>query len=47
MVEIQEDYLYFDIVNIQVLDFYFEKFFSVCISNLNVYACLMWILTIG
>ncbi|MCO5570978.1 hypothetical protein L7F22_024709 [Adiantum nelumboides] len=39
--EIQRDCPYLDTVNRQVLDFDFEKFCSVSLSNLNVYACLV------
>lgn len=41
MVEIRRDCPYLDTVNRQVLDFDFEKFCSVSLSNLNVYACLV------
>ncbi|XXG81923.1 hypothetical protein AAC387_Pa09g2453 [Persea americana] len=40
-VEIRRDCPYLDTVNRQVLDFDFEKFCSVSLSNLNVYACLV------
>ncbi|CAN1749145.1 U4/U6.U5 tri-snRNP-associated protein 2 [Linum perenne] len=39
--EPREDCPYLDTVNRQVLDFDFEKFCSVSLSNLNVYACLV------
>ncbi|KAI5084191.1 hypothetical protein GOP47_0000360 [Adiantum capillus-veneris] len=39
--EIRRDCPYLDTVNRQVLDFDFEKFCSVSLSNLNVYACLV------
>ncbi|KAL2551865.1 Ubiquitin C-terminal hydrolase superfamily protein [Forsythia ovata] len=41
MVEVRRDCPYLDTVNRQVLDFDFEKFCSVSLSNLNVYACLV------
>ncbi|KAG0467866.1 hypothetical protein HPP92_017194 [Vanilla planifolia] len=41
LVEIRRDCPYLDTVNRQVLDFDFEKFCSVSLSNLNVYACLV------
>ncbi|XP_057830465.2 uncharacterized protein LOC131041409 isoform X2 [Cryptomeria japonica] len=41
LVEIRKDCPYLDTVNRQVLDFDFEKFCSVSLSNLNVYACLV------
>ncbi|XP_024961325.1 U4/U6.U5 tri-snRNP-associated protein 2-like isoform X2 [Cynara cardunculus var. scolymus] len=41
MIEIRRDCPYLDTVNRQVLDFDFEKFCSVSLSNLNVYACLV------
>ncbi|XP_065852985.1 uncharacterized protein [Euphorbia lathyris] len=37
----REDCPYLDTVNRQVLDFDFERFCSVSLSNLNVYACLV------
>uniref|UniRef100_A0A2P2L0V3 U4/U6.U5 tri-snRNP-associated protein 2-like n=1 Tax=Rhizophora mucronata TaxID=61149 RepID=A0A2P2L0V3_RHIMU len=37
----REDCPYLDTVNRQMLDFDFEKFCSVSLSNLNVYACLV------
>ncbi|GAB2224714.1 hypothetical protein Droror1_Dr00005482 [Drosera rotundifolia] len=40
-VEVRRDCPYLDTVNRQVLDFDFEKFCSVSLSNLNVYACLV------
>ncbi|GMI72688.1 hypothetical protein like AT4G22350 [Hibiscus trionum] len=40
-VEVRRDCPYLDTVNRQVLDFDFEKFCSVSLSNLNVYACLI------
>ncbi|MQL84256.1 hypothetical protein Taro_016757 [Colocasia esculenta] len=40
-VELRRDCPYLDTVNRQVLDFDFEKFCSVSLSNLNVYACLV------
>ncbi|KAJ9147185.1 hypothetical protein P3X46_029373 [Hevea brasiliensis] len=40
-IEPREDCPYLDTVNRQVLDFDFEKFCSVSLSNLNVYACLV------
>ncbi|XP_031388347.1 U4/U6.U5 tri-snRNP-associated protein 2-like [Punica granatum] len=40
-VETRRDCPYLDTVNRQVLDFDFEKFCSVSLSNLNVYACLV------
>ncbi|KAJ4783549.1 Ubiquitin C-terminal hydrolases superfamily protein [Rhynchospora pubera] len=40
-VEIRRDCPYLDTVNRQVLDFDFEKFCSISLSNLNVYACLV------
>ncbi|KAG8385817.1 hypothetical protein BUALT_Bualt03G0084700 [Buddleja alternifolia] len=40
-IEIRRDCPYLDSVNRQVLDFDFEKFCSVSLSNLNVYACLV------
>ncbi|KAJ7561746.1 hypothetical protein O6H91_03G039700 [Diphasiastrum complanatum] len=39
--EVRRDCPYLDTVNRQVLDFDFEKFCSVSLSNLNVYACLV------
>ncbi|GAB4830767.1 hypothetical protein Ancab_004800 [Ancistrocladus abbreviatus] len=39
--EPRKDCPYLDTVNRQVLDFDFEKFCSVSLSNLNVYACLV------
>ncbi|KAG0568606.1 hypothetical protein KC19_6G032600 [Ceratodon purpureus] len=39
--EVRKDCPYLDTVNRQVLDFDFEKFCSVSLSNLNVYACLV------
>ncbi|CAI0440211.1 unnamed protein product [Linum tenue] len=41
LLEPREDCPYLDTVNRQVLDFDFEKFCSVSLSNLNVYACLV------
>lgn len=41
LVEVRRDCPYLDTVNRQVLDFDFEKFCSVSLSNLNVYACLV------
>ncbi|XP_044509686.1 U4/U6.U5 tri-snRNP-associated protein 2-like [Mangifera indica] len=41
VVEVRRDCPYLDTVNRQVLDFDFEKFCSVSLSNLNVYACLV------
>ncbi|XP_078438182.1 uncharacterized protein LOC144708644 [Wolffia australiana] len=41
MVGVRRDCPYLDTVNRQVLDFDFEKFCSVSLSNLNVYACLV------
>lgn len=41
LVEIRRDCPYLDTVNRQVLDFDFEKFCSISLSNLNVYACLV------
>ncbi|XP_010252642.1 PREDICTED: U4/U6.U5 tri-snRNP-associated protein 2 [Nelumbo nucifera] len=40
-VEIRRDCPYLDTVNRQVLDFDFEKFCSVSLKNMNVYACLV------
>ncbi|GFQ04392.1 U4/U6.U5 tri-snrnp-associated protein 2 [Phtheirospermum japonicum] len=40
-IEVRRDCPYLDTVNRQVLDFDFEKFCSVSLSNLNVYACLV------
>ncbi|XP_050234061.1 uncharacterized protein LOC126682420 [Mercurialis annua] len=40
-IEPRQDCPYLDTVNRQVLDFDFEKFCSVSLSNLNVYACLV------
>ncbi|OMO97382.1 Peptidase C19, ubiquitin carboxyl-terminal hydrolase 2 [Corchorus olitorius] len=40
-VEVRRDCPYLDTVNRQVLDFDFDKFCSVSLSNLNVYACLV------
>ncbi|KAG6494760.1 U4/U6.U5 tri-snRNP-associated protein 2-like [Zingiber officinale] len=40
-VERRRDCPYLDTVNRQVLDFDFEKFCSISLSNLNVYACLV------
>ncbi|CAN7021573.1 unnamed protein product [Brassica rapa subsp. trilocularis] len=40
-VEVRGDCPYLDTVNRQVLDFDFERFCSVSLSNLNVYACLV------
>ncbi|XP_078173529.1 uncharacterized protein LOC144567301 [Carex rostrata] len=40
-VEVRKDCPYLDTVNRQVLDFDFEKFCSISLSNLNVYACLV------
>lgn len=40
-IEIRRDCPYLDTVNRQVLDFDFEKFCSVSLTNLNVYACLV------
>lgn len=39
--ELRRDCPYLDTVNRQVLDFDFEKFCSISLSNLNVYACLV------
>ncbi|PPD78143.1 hypothetical protein GOBAR_DD24944 [Gossypium barbadense] len=41
LVEVRRDCPYLDTVNRQVLDFDFERFCSVSLSNLNVYACLV------
>ncbi|XP_038691230.1 U4/U6.U5 tri-snRNP-associated protein 2-like [Tripterygium wilfordii] len=41
LVEVRRDCPYLDTVDRQVLDFDFEKFCSVSLSNLNVYACLV------
>lgn len=41
MIELRRDCPYLDTVNRQVLDFDFERFCSVSLSNLNVYACLV------
>ncbi|XP_020264206.1 LOW QUALITY PROTEIN: U4/U6.U5 tri-snRNP-associated protein 2-like [Asparagus officinalis] len=41
MVELRRHCPYLDTVNRQVLDFDFEKFCSISLSNLNVYACLV------
>ncbi|KAF8414191.1 hypothetical protein HHK36_002190 [Tetracentron sinense] len=41
LIELRRDCPYLDTVNRQVLDFDFEKFCSVSLSNLNVYACLV------
>ncbi|GAV65210.1 UCH domain-containing protein/zf-UBP domain-containing protein, partial [Cephalotus follicularis] len=41
LVEVRRDCPYLDTVNRQLLDFDFEKFCSVSLSNLNVYACLV------
>ncbi|XP_057464254.1 uncharacterized protein LOC130754022 [Actinidia eriantha] len=41
VIELRRDCPYLDTVNRQVLDFDFEKFCSVSLSNLNVYACLV------
>ncbi|XP_057960732.1 uncharacterized protein LOC131152847 [Malania oleifera] len=41
LIEVRRDCPYLDTVNRQVLDFDFEKFCSVSLSNLNVYACLV------
>ncbi|KAJ6841909.1 U4/U6.U5 tri-snRNP-associated protein 2-like [Iris pallida] len=41
LVEVRRDCPYLDTVNRQVLDFDFEKFCSISLSNLNVYACLV------
>lgn len=41
MIELRKDCPYLDTVNRQVLDFDFEKFCSISLSNLNVYACLV------
>ncbi|KAF6143596.1 hypothetical protein GIB67_012395 [Kingdonia uniflora] len=41
LVEVRRDCPYLDTVNRQVLDFDFEKFCSVSLSNENVYACLV------
>lgn len=41
VIEVRKDCPYLDTVNRQVLDFDFEKFCSVSLSNLNVYACLV------
>ncbi|XP_031124838.1 U4/U6.U5 tri-snRNP-associated protein 2-like [Ipomoea triloba] len=41
VVEVRRDCPYLDTVNRQVLDFDFEKFCSVSLTNLNVYACLV------
>ncbi|XP_017185725.1 uncharacterized protein [Malus domestica] len=40
-IEVRRDCPYLDAVNRQVLDFDFEKFCSLSLSNLNVYACLV------
>ncbi|KAF3324744.1 hypothetical protein FCM35_KLT10901 [Carex littledalei] len=40
-VAVRKDCPYLDTVNRQVLDFDFEKFCSISLSNLNVYACLV------
>ncbi|KAM0850693.1 hypothetical protein ACQ4PT_052911 [Festuca glaucescens] len=40
-IELRRDCPYLDTVNRQVLDFDFEKFCSISLSNLNVYACLV------
>ncbi|PON80701.1 Ubiquitinyl hydrolase [Parasponia andersonii] len=40
-IEVRRDCPYLDTVNRQVLDFDFERFCSVSLSNLNVYACLV------
>ncbi|KAB2600912.1 U4/U6.U5 tri-snRNP-associated protein 2-like [Pyrus ussuriensis x Pyrus communis] len=40
-IEVRRDCPYLDTVNRQVLDFDFEKFCSLSLSNLNVYACLV------
>ncbi|XP_057544297.1 uncharacterized protein LOC130823624 [Amaranthus tricolor] len=40
-VEVRRDCPYLDTVNRQVLDFDFEKFCSISLTNLNVYACLV------
>ncbi|CAI9109179.1 OLC1v1008953C1 [Oldenlandia corymbosa var. corymbosa] len=40
-IDLRRDCPYLDTVNRQVLDFDFEKFCSVSLSNLNVYACLV------
>ncbi|KAL5223611.1 hypothetical protein ABZP36_010250 [Zizania latifolia] len=40
-VELRRDCPYLGTVNRQVLDFDFEKFCSISLSNLNVYACLV------
>ncbi|VAI68670.1 unnamed protein product [Triticum turgidum subsp. durum] len=40
-VELRRDCPYLDTVNRQVLDFDFEKFCSISLSNLNVYVCLV------
>ncbi|KAH0713881.1 hypothetical protein KY290_008898 [Solanum tuberosum] len=40
-IEIRRDCPHLDTVNRQVLDFDFEKFCSVSLTNLNVYACLV------
>ncbi|KAG9146041.1 hypothetical protein Leryth_016597 [Lithospermum erythrorhizon] len=40
-IELRRDCPYLDTVNRQVLDFDFEKFCSVSLTNLNVYACLV------
>lgn len=41
IIESRRDCPYLDTVNRQVLDFDFEKFCSVSLTNLNVYACLV------
>ncbi|KAL8096943.1 hypothetical protein AgCh_030140 [Apium graveolens] len=41
MIELRRDCPYLDTINRQVLDFDFERFCSVSLSNLNVYACLV------
>ncbi|XP_047322476.1 U4/U6.U5 tri-snRNP-associated protein 2-like [Impatiens glandulifera] len=41
VIELRKDCPYLDTVNRQVLDFDFERFCSVSLSNLNVYACLV------
>ncbi|XP_021719782.1 U4/U6.U5 tri-snRNP-associated protein 2-like isoform X1 [Chenopodium quinoa] len=40
-VEVRRDCPYLDTVNRQALDFDFEKFCSISLTNLNVYACLV------
>ncbi|KAL6146763.1 hypothetical protein ACLB2K_057440 [Fragaria x ananassa] len=40
-IQVRRDCPYLDAVNRQVLDFDFEKYCSVSLSNLNVYACLV------